>query len=221
VTPSFLHVASETARGRTVCRILTYEVLREHMSAVTGRVIDLACGTNPSYRQFLNHAPAGVHLIGLDRKAASRPTVIADLTSQLPIVDGSADAAIVSFYLYIPAEPETLLAEIYRVLRPGGVVLLTLPFVFPYTPEPTDHWRFTEAGIQRLLRKTGLAAESVTPVGGRWTSAAYLLAPFLRPTWLTAVLANWLAIKLDHYTAGLRRLSPCPVAYVVKAHKPA
>ena len=47
---------------------------------------------------------------------------------------------------------QAALAEITRVLRPGGVLLLGLPFRQPVHQSPHDYWRFTEFGIRYLLR---------------------------------------------------------------------
>jgi SAM-dependent methyltransferase len=47
------------------------------------------------------------------------------------------------------------LAEAYRVLRPGGRMLLSTHGVFVYHPDPDDYWRWTCAGLRRAVEQTG------------------------------------------------------------------
>jgi SAM-dependent methyltransferase len=211
----------EVWRGKSIGRILTNEALSQWASEMHGVVLDVACGSNPSYRGVLNlMGGASVQLIGVDCLLSCRPTVVADLTRPLPFKTGVADAAVMSSFLYIPPDPERVLREVSRVLRSHGLLVLTAPLVYPYTPEPTDHWRFTEEGLRCLLSRSGFAIERLIPIGGRWTSSAYLLSPILRPRWLTAPLVYWLSVWLDGWTsAWLNRLPPCPIGYVVKARK--
>lgn len=137
----------------------------------------------------------------------------------LPFRDAIADCVIVSGFLHIVPDPQKVLREVRHVLKPRGRLLLTVSLVFPYTPEPTDYWRFTEEGVLWLLHNTGFAEIDIMPVGNRFSACAYLLTPFLRPRWLVAPLVYLLCLLLDHTVAhfGLR---PCPIGYVVWARKP-
>lgn len=210
----------ETKRGKSIARILSNWVLSQWRDEVKGTVLDLACGAQPSYCRVLG-IEANVnctHVVGVDYNLANLPQVVADLTQGLPFKDGITDAVILWNFLYIPSNPEEVLSDIRRVVKDGGRLLLTAPLVFPYTPEPTDHWRFTEEGIRYLLQRTRFLIESIVAIGGRWTSVAYLLTPFLRPHWLIRPLIYWLCLRLDQWT--MRRfphLTPCPIGYVVKA----
>src|SRR4029079_4035393 len=48
-------------------------------------------------------------------------------------------------------EPERVLAECLRVLEPGGLLYLEVPFLFEYHPNPGDYLRYTRAGLERAL----------------------------------------------------------------------
>jgi len=220
VTISLRALVTEVARGKSIARILTNRALSEWAGEIRGVVLDLACGTIPSYRRVLALESRGCFVIGVDRNSSFRPTVVADLAQSIPLGSESCDVAILSSYLYIPAQPEQALSEIWRVLRKGGLLVLSAPLVFPYTPEPTDHWRFTEQGLRWVLSRSGFVIEQLTPVGGRWTAAAYLIEPFLRPRWLATCMVYWVALKLDFWTQRwFRLLAACPIGYVVKARK--
>jgi len=183
-----------------------------------GTVLDLACGRSPSYWRALglDNNPR-VWLVGVDREIAYHPCVVADLLQPLPFKDGVADLAIVSSYLYVPADPGQLLREVFRVLKPGRPLWLSVPLVFPYTPEPTDHWRFTPDSVKLLLRDAGFTDLVLVPLGGRCSAASYLLGPLLRPRWLLAPLAFWGALRVDSWLARRRNFTPCPLGYVVMA----
>lgn len=174
---------SEARRGKSIGRILQNQVLAQWRDEIKGIVLDLACGAQSSYRRILG-LEANVnctHVVGVDYNKAYRPQIVADLTEGLPFKDAIADTVILWNFLYILSNPEKVLSDIRRVLKNRGRLLLTAPLIFPYNPEPTDYWRFTEEGVRYLLQRTGFSVESLVAIGGLWTSVAYLLGPFLRP----------------------------------------
>jgi SAM-dependent methyltransferase len=62
-------------------------------------------------------------------------------------------------------EPSQFLGEIYRVLKPGGVVIMTTPFLVPLHEEPHDYYRYTRHAIQYLLTKSGFKNIEIEPFG--------------------------------------------------------
>ena len=208
---------SETARGKSIGRILTNQALAQWNGEMRGLVLDLACGHNPSYRRFLvDKNNSRKNFIGVDYNAYLSPAVVANLKESLPFGDGVADAVIVSSFLYIVPNPAILLSEVRRVLKPKGMLLLTAPLIYPHVQEPTDYWRFTCDALRLLLEQTGFAGITIIPVGGRWTAAAYLLSPFLRPSWLLAPLVYWICLQLDLWTERFFEIPTCPIGYVAR-----
>ncbi|MFL5738472.1 MAG: class I SAM-dependent methyltransferase [Actinomycetota bacterium] len=212
-TPDVRHSVAAARSGRSVLGSLSTPVLSSWRSDLHGRVLDLASGDGtPQLRRLTSDA----RWIGLD--IAHRPDVVADATRSLPLRASSFDAAVVSWFLYIAREPCAVLSEVRRVLRPGGVLILSVPLVFPVNPEPTDLWRFTDGGIDRLLSDAGFAERRIVPLGGRWSSAAYLLEPFLRPRSIVMPAALRAAIALDRWTERrVPEMAPNPVGYCVRA----
>jgi SAM-dependent methyltransferase len=186
---------------------------------IRGLVIDLASGGNASYRRVLGLTEnSAATVVGLDYNAAHAPDVVADLRRPLPFRDGAADWVILASFLYIAPDPCVVLREVRRILRHDGTLLLSAPFTFPYTPEPNDFQRFTEEGLRRHLSHAGFSSIEVAPYGGRWTSAVYLLSPFLRPRRVVQPVIFWLAMRLDRLTESrYPALAPAFLGYVVKA----
>ena len=207
----------ETARGKSIGRILTNQALAQWNGEMRGLVLDLACGHNPSYRRFLSDKDnTRKHFVGVDYNAYLSPAVVANLKESLPFGDGVADAVIVSSFLYIVPNPAILLSEVRRVLKPKGMLLLTAPLIYPHVQEPTDYWRFTCDALRLLLEQTGFAGITIIPVGGRWTAAAYLLSPFLRPRWFLAPPVYWICLQFDLWTEKFLKIPTCPIGYVVR-----
>ncbi len=82
---------------------------------------------------------------------------------QLPLGDGRFDLVICTQVLEYIAQPSLVLAEIHRVLRPGGALLLSVPTVCPVDAEE-ECWRFLPAGLRHLL--AGFARVEIVAEGG-------------------------------------------------------
>lgn len=138
------------------------------------RVLDAGAGEAP-YRPLFAHCdyvtqdwPGTVH------QGAHGADVIADL-HDLPLEDGSFDAVLCTEVLEHVAEPARVLDELARVLRPGGSVLITVPFVIGLHEEPHDHYRYTSHGLRGLLGRSGFTGIEVEPLTGYWSTLSHVL----------------------------------------------
>jgi SAM-dependent methyltransferase len=207
-------VTREIRAGRTVFRSLANATLAAMDAPIHGTVLDLAAGDGSgAVRRLFPDAT----WVGLD--LVHRPNVRADADAPLPFRDSCVDAAVCMWYLYMSANPVAVLREIRRVLKPGGSVLLGTPLVFPLNPEPRDLWRFTDEGLHQIFSRAGFDRVDVVSFGGRWTSAAYLVEPFLRPRRLLLPGAVRACLALDRWAARGpgSGLAPHPVGYVSRA----
>jgi SAM-dependent methyltransferase len=123
---------------------------------ISGDVLDFGCGERP-YEELFRKAQSytGVDLreSGHDH-GRSRVDVFYD-GKTLPFPDGRFDA-VVSFEVFEHVfNPEEALAEIRRVLKPGGQLLLTTPFAWDEHEAPYDFARYTSYGIRHLLERCG------------------------------------------------------------------
>jgi SAM-dependent methyltransferase len=71
-----------------------------------------------------------------------------DDVENLEFPDGSFDAAVCWSVLEHVPHPDRAIAELLRVLKPGGEIWVQLPFLFPYHESPRDYWRVTPDGLR-------------------------------------------------------------------------
>lgn len=88
----------------------------------------------------------------LDVDPARSPDVVTDVCDLHVFEAGSFDAVFLMEVLEHVHDPALALAEIRRVLAPGGLLVLSTPFVFEIHEAPHDYYRFTEHGLRHLLR---------------------------------------------------------------------
>ncbi len=108
------------------------------------RILDFGCGAKPYAPYFPTQ-----RYIGLDGHAGSQADVVAG--ERMPFRDAVFDCVFSFQVLEHVSDPHTLLAECRRVLKPGGTLLISAPFLYEYHACPTDYWRFTHEGLSHLL----------------------------------------------------------------------
>jgi SAM-dependent methyltransferase len=126
----------------------------------SGRILDVGCGEKP-YEVY--RPRASTEWIGLDVPENS----LADVhgyAEDLPFGEASIDTVICTEVIEHVEEPEVLLREIARVLKPDGHLILIAPFYWPLHEEPYDFFRFTTHGLRHLIQKVGLEVVSVRPM---------------------------------------------------------
>lgn len=171
-------------------------------------VLDLGCGTMP-YRSMFT--ARGAKYVGAD--ISGTPDLLIGPTGSLPIEDDSVDYVVSFQVLEHVRDVAGYLANIRRVLRPGGRLFLSTHGVWPYHPHPTDFWRWTADGLRVTLEDAGFQIRDMTALCGpaSWIPMFPLLVgkKLLGPLWfLLAPLnlgVNMLAWSADRLTpAGLR-----------------
>lgn len=111
-------------------------------------ILDVGCKSiQGGYAFSGRHTRARV--IGLDIKAFEGVSVVAD-AHQLPFSSGSLHCVFCVSVLQYVHQPQQVVNEIFRVLKPRGVVYINVPFVSRYTPDPEDLYRFSVRGVQVL-----------------------------------------------------------------------
>jgi len=105
----------------------------------------------------------------------TRPDVFAD-GAALPFADECIDTVLLLEVLEHVGDAPTVLASIARVLKPGGLLLLSVPFLYPLHDAPHDYRRYTAPGLEAAVRATGLVTSSPVARNPGFEAAAALAA---------------------------------------------
>jgi SAM-dependent methyltransferase len=132
-----------------------------------GRLIDLGCGDMP-YRAVISGQVSAYESLDFYPR---RPdvTYTADLQEMLMLPDGGYDSALCLEVLEHIPNPFKAVAEIARILKPGGVVVVSVPHLHRLHDEPHDYYRFTAHGLRFLLEQAGLEVLALETCGGLLT----------------------------------------------------
>jgi SAM-dependent methyltransferase len=141
-----------------------------------GRLLDLGCGARP-YAPL--YQAAFEECIAADFEARTMGVDVRLDAQALPFRDDSFEYVLCSEVIEHVPNAHKALGEIARVLRPGGVLLVTWPFIYMLHEVPSDYARLTEFGMAKLLGENGLTIERFARRGGAFALAAVLAEFFV------------------------------------------
>lgn len=139
--------------------------LRHALSSFSGTVLDIGSADGRLARML----PPGCRYVGLDYPGTAigmygtKPDVFAD-AGCLPFGDAGIDCVVLKDVLEHVRGPQRALAEIARVIRPGGRLMLWMPFMYPIHDAPHDYQRFTAHGLVAYLTEHGFEVRDMQPV---------------------------------------------------------
>jgi len=156
--------------------------LAEHQAltnvSLEGSVIDLGGDTRSSYIACM---PGNKTVTTLNFSEKAGPDILHDLEQPLPIANAQFDHALLINVLEHIYDYRQLLREAVRVIRPGGKVVIVVPFLFPIHPSPQDFRRFSAEALRRECAQAGLANVSLVALGSGVFAARYVLLDRLLP----------------------------------------
>lgn len=124
-------------------------------------VLDLGAGDSHFYELFSQSKT----YTGVDWKPYPRVNVIADLSKPISLQDASYDVVILSNTLEHLFNPQLVINESFRVLRKGGIILGTVPFIRNVHQAPADFYRYTFYCLEKLLKEAGFTRIEIDPIG--------------------------------------------------------
>jgi SAM-dependent methyltransferase len=159
---------------------LVYKIHDGHLMKVaqqyaSGRLVDIGCGTKPYMDLF---APYVIAHIGVDHPGTIHARLHVNIFGtayQIPVLGSFFDTAICTAVLEHLEEPEEALAECFRVLKPGGIAIYSVPFIWHLHEEPRDFFRFSKYGLDYLFTKVGFKIVELNALSGFWVTFGQLL----------------------------------------------
>lgn len=166
------HKPSQNHPNRKAHNWLVYDIgdesLIENCNIFKGHVYDLGCGEMPYKQWLLRHAETYTGVDWGNSLHDLKADIFADLNEPFPIENQVADTIISLSVLEHLREPQQFLNEALRILKPGGYMMLRVPFMYGVHEAPHDYYRFTCYGLEYMLKKAGFSNITVYPLTGFW-----------------------------------------------------
>jgi len=128
-----------------------------------------------------------------------------DLTA-IPVDDNRYDAVICNQVLEHVPEPADVLKELHRILKPNGLLVLSLPFFYQEHEIPYDFYRYTQFACRYLLEKTGFKIQRIEWLEGYYGTLSYQLR----------IASSCLPLNPKLYGGGLKALISSLIVSMLK-----
>ena len=132
--------------------------LAKHISElaphIVGRTLDVGCGSKPYLHLYRSSEYVGLEIDTPQNRVSKNADYFYDGT-EFPFGDVSFDSIVANEVFEHVFNPDQFLNEVARVLKPGGMILMTMPFIWDEHEQPWDFARYSSFGIKSLLEKHG------------------------------------------------------------------
>lgn len=155
--------------------------IQQNLHRLSGTCLDIGCGYMPYKPLLLSEQSRIKSYIGLD--LPDNLYQAPDLTwdgLEIPLDANSIDCAIATELFEHCPYPSQVMAEIHRVLKPGGTLLFSVPFLWNLHCVPHDEYRFTPFALERLLKNAGFTTVQLQALGGWDASLGQMLGLWVR-----------------------------------------
>ncbi|MBD2087545.1 class I SAM-dependent methyltransferase [Trichocoleus sp. ST-U3] len=159
-----------------------YSDLKRILPTLEGRLLDVGCGDKP-YSTWINLEK--VKHIGIDIYPGSKVDIVIDTDEEWLLETSSFDAILCTQVLEHTANLGNTIEEITRVLKTGGILILTVPFIYNEHGTPDDYRRFSVYGLKNLIEQNYEVMEAKHQGGIGSTVGALVL--------------NWLERQMNLY----------------------
>ena len=172
-----------------------------------GVLVDIGCGQKPYASIFAPHIKRH---IGIDRADSPLGTEAIDITGDAystTLEDESCDTILCSEVLEHLERPSEAIREMRRILKPGGHLVLTVPFFWHVHNPPRDFYRYTEHGLRYLFEEGGFEIVELRPLTGASVTftqlSVYALGWIFSKNRFVRTMGRWSAWLLQYI--GLQR----------------
>ena len=121
---------------------------------IKGKVLDVGCGQKPYRKLFHVSDYIGLEVDSPQNRFSKQADYFYD-GKNFPFLEAEFDSVIMNQVLEHVFEPQILFSEIRRVLKHGGIFLISVPFVWDEHEQPHDYARYSSFGLRYMLNKHG------------------------------------------------------------------
>lgn len=170
-----------------------HRLIRHYQTVINGLVLDVGCGTQINRQLFAacyqhywgldyidilkNVSPMG-RVISENKPNIPSPDICGD-AQHLPIRSESVDAVFLTEVLEHLPRPQSALAECHRILKKGGIFILTIPFMLGEHQMPHDYLRLMRTGLTAYLTESVWDKMTVIPYNNNGVTICLHLNSFL------------------------------------------
>ena len=202
------------------------EYARAIRSHARGLLLDLGCGNVPLYQFYRDLVTDNVCVDWVHTSHKSEHLDHeCDLNQELPLPSGHFDTILATDVLEHIADPDRLWQEMSRLVRPGGKIILTVPFLYWIHEAPHDYARYTEFQLNRFCERHGLGVASLKACGGSVEAILDIIAKHLAFSRVLSAIHLGVSKGIVRLIAGrefYKRIArQFPLFYVLVAEKPA
>jgi ubiquinone/menaquinone biosynthesis C-methylase UbiE len=203
------------------------DTLRQYLQRyASGTLVDIGCGSKPY--AAMTEGLVSEH-IGVDHHETPHDRTNIDILASAydtTLPDASADTVLCTAVLEHLERPDEAILEMYRVLKPNGYVILTVPLFWHLHEEPRDYYRYTKYGLEYIFRIAGFDIVEIRPLAGFVVTfgqeLAYFLDGFRRGASRGAIaVAQWAIQGLAYLVNRWDRSYEFTWAYLIVAKKDA
>ena len=157
-------------RGSPIDRYYIDQFIANNSSTIAGRCLEIS---DDKYIRAFGHATE-IDILDINT-GNSKANLHADLRNMPQIADGTYDCIILTQVLQYIDDYESAIRECHRILKPGGTLLVTVPFISRIDVgfgTAGDYWRFTQASAEYVFKKW-FRQVTVTPMGNVLSGLAF------------------------------------------------
>ncbi len=165
-----------------------------------GTMLDYGSGGQP-YRALFETRVGKYLAADIQNTIGRTVDVVLEPGKPVPLPDACVDTVLSSQTLEHVPDPFFYMQECFRLLRPGGGLILTAPMQWRHHEVPYDYYRFTRFGIESLMVRAGFEVKDISPTGGVFALIGQILLNtisergIISPFWFR--LINRIAMWLD------------------------
>lgn len=162
-------------------RYSLYKNIRNFANTVAPRtkILDVGCGDKPYKHLFAQSEYLGIEIAGGGHNDKEKKSDQYYDGKNIPFGDKIFDVVLCTQVLEHTEDPQGLTKEMYRVLKPGGRIFLTMPFIGNEHEQPYDFWRFTQFAHKKIMHEIGFTGVEIKPTCKFFSTLGQLTCSFI------------------------------------------